>query len=115
MPLLQEDDRGPFDGDDCPPWCEGKHDGGLGGRLSGDEPFHTLSAGLQPVIAGAPTSGHPMEAYPSEFDVVRYQGTCDQEEWVFVGDDDIGWCLTIESASRIYRALGEVLVGSGPY
>lgn len=111
MRLLQDDDHEPS-ADDCPPWCEGKHDT-FDGKPSGSEPLHSLSAGLQPVIAGALTS-EPVEAYATEFDVVRYQGADDREEWVFVGDDAIGWCLTIESASRIYRALGEVLAGRDP-
>ncbi|WRS30188.1 hypothetical protein U6G28_00395 [Actinomycetaceae bacterium MB13-C1-2] len=114
MPTIQAGDANPRPDNDCPPWCEGRHRD-LNGKLQGSDRTHALSAGLQPVIAGAVTSGDPMEAYPTEFDVLRYQGHGDKEEWVFIGDDDIGWCVTIESASRIYRALGAVLAGADPY
>lgn len=111
MAILQADD---FPGVDCPPWCDGNHSMNQS-RLPKTDLTHVRSAGLQPVIAGATSSGDPLEACSTEFDVVRYQSAADTEEWVFVGDDATAWTVTTESAARIYRALGEVLVGVDPY
>ncbi len=92
--------------DDCPWWCDG-------GEGSEPHATHSRSAGLQPVIRASEQHATADTPKASEFDVVRFQGAGDREEWVFVGDDVCGWSVTIESASRIYRALGEVLVALG--
>ncbi len=91
---------------DCPWWCGG-------GEAGEPHITHSRSAGLQPVIRASEQSPTADTPKASEFDVVRFQGAGDSEEWVFVGDDVCGWSVTIESASRIYRALGEVLVALG--
>ncbi len=91
---------------DCPRWCDG-------GGAPGTHTTHSRSAGLQPVIRAGDRSAVTDNPQASEFDVVRFQGALNAEEWVFVGDDECGWSVTIESASRIYRALGVVLAALG--
>ncbi len=112
MPILQ-DNTGPRPGDDCPPWCDGLH-GDDFVRAPGQS-VHVRSAGMQPVVAASESGGGVMEPYSTEFDVLRYQGAGDRDEWVFVGDDSVGFTVSRESAARICRALGAVLEEWAPY
>lgn len=45
------------------------------------------------------------------FDVVRMQWVAGGDEWLFVGDGNSSWLITLESARRIFRAMGHVLTG----
>ncbi len=94
-------DEGPLP--DCPSWCAGEHPQQAGVT-------HTRSAGLQAVVARTALTLGPQA---TEFDVLRFQGADDTEEWVFVGDDAQGFVITTESAARIFRALGDILTSAG--
>ena len=45
------------------------------------------------------------------FDVVRMQWVAGGDEWLFVGDGRSSWLITLESARRIFRAMGQILTG----
>lgn len=43
------------------------------------------------------------------FDVIRMQWVAGGDEWLFVGDSNCSWLVTVESARRIFRAMAQVL------
>ncbi len=99
---------------DCPPWCDMDH----GERTHPEDMAHaTGRPPLAVVMMGQEMDG-TLQTMPGLVDVVRFQWmgdahpACNTDEWVFVGSDLSGIVVSVESAIRIYRVLGEVLTQS---
>lgn len=96
---------------DCPPWCRMDHSPG---EHPEDLAHATANAPLAVVMMGQDEEGK-FHTLPGLVDVVRFKWigqahpACNTDQWVFIGSDLSGVVVTVESATRIFQALGDVL------
>lgn len=92
----------------CPPWCQREH-------LEDDHPddrMHESSPISIPVIALTRTfddGSLEQVLNATEFELVRYRYVDDQQEWLYLGNGVQQVEISLESARRLQRRLGEVL------
>ena len=113
---------------DCPPWCAGDHEethsSGAETAAAGfaETSLHSTLPLTIPVVSlfRLPDGSEHLEG--ETLDVVLFQHqhpageTADavaSEEWVFIGSDSNALTITKESAQRLYRQLGTVLLLGG--
>lgn len=109
--------------EDCPHWCVGHH----GPGAWDPRPAHRADSGFVHATGPRPTpvvtlsTGVAADAVVQSetFDVVLFQysrlsegglGITSEEEWVFLGGKLHALTVTKESARRLYRTLGSVLL-----
>lgn len=90
--------------DGCPPWCHEHHHG----TTSADDQHQGVLESL-PVVERVLRTHEGSEVTPTRvattLDVVRHCGTDDVTEWVFVGDDEHQFDLSLASARSLVAAL----------
>lgn len=88
----------------CPPWCHEHHHG----TVSADDQHQGALESL-PVVERVLRVAEDAEVAPvkvaTTLDVVRHRGADDVTEWVFVGDDEHQFDLSLASARSLVAAL----------
>lgn len=109
---------------DCPDWCAGEHESwSLGAAATSgyetDDFIHSTEPLAIPVVSLGRLPDGTVLMDGQDLDVVLFQYQfpssavsveTTREEWVFIGTDESSLTVTRESAERLYRQLGTVLM-----
>lgn len=98
----------------CPAWCIGHNAGAAGGD---DDHFHETTSVLVPCIALERTTDETSAIHHrptvTDLTLVRYQYPHDSDTWLYMGDGSHGLDISLESARRLVRVLGQYVEDAG--